>query len=269
MDEPKNPPEGQEPKDDFSYADLHKESVKDVAIETPKEEPVKETPKEEPKDEGEDLDVVGKKIADETAKRVLEEQKIAKDAEDAAKIPPKDEYEEWEKKQTEEKGRPPTYKEALEFVKEQAKKEIRAEQEEQVKAEEIKKTEATKAQEDERKRINTFVDDELQDLYNAGKLTKIIDSKNPSDQGVVERKALFAKWAEVNAERRAAGQPEIISATRIYEFYYKKPNAQPAGGDAPVAGSQSSGTPPAGEDEIDYKDIKKPWSFFKQKPPQG
>lgn len=252
----------------YSNEDLQKESIRDIAANTeePKEElkepetPPTETPKEPEVDPA--------KIAEEAARKVLDEQEARQVAEDEAKkkelSPEEDAYATWEKELWEKEKRQPTYREALDFVKEQAKSDIQAEQ--AVKeTERQKELEATKTQlEENTKKINAIVDDELVDLYRGKKLTPIKDINNPSDQGRLEKESLFKKWAEVNIDRRAKGLPDILSATRIAEFYWTKPTAQPAGADAPIAGNQGSATPPSTEQEYSNEDLKRPWSFFRK-----
>lgn len=251
----------------YSYNDL-KQPIREIATEEPKTpEAPKEEVKEEPKPE-----IDAQKIAEDAAKSVLDQQEVARKEEERVKEEAKQEepsekekaYLDWEKKFSAEKGRQPSYLEALTFVEDQAIKGIEEKQLAQKKIQEEEQVRVQKEQEETDKRLNAVVDDELSDLYNAGKLTKIQDPNNPSDQGVVERKSLFAKWAEVNMERRTKGLPDIISATRIAEFYWKKPNAQPPGADAPIAGNKGSGQPPSAEQEYSYQDIKKPWGFFRR-----
>lgn len=253
----------------YSNEDL-KKPLKEIAAEQPLE-PVVETPASEPIVEPDpSLEDVGSDIAKKTALEVLEQQEQKRqaelDAQEANKEPdPKEKaYLDWEKQFTGDKGRQPSYLEALQFVEEQARANLKAEQEQVVKDEQERQQQAQAAQEAEAKEINRIVDDEIAELYEKGKLTSIKDPNNPSDQGAVERQALFAKWAEVNADRRTKGLPEIISATRIYENYYTKPNAQPPGENAPIAGNSGSATA-ATEEEYSYADIKRPWSMFKKR----
>ena len=264
---------------DYSYNDLKDQSIREVAqpteaapveetpVETPKEEvvtqPVDEVKERIDKEQDEERE---RRIAEEAANKVVQDLEAKRQAEEAAKVEPvkDDPYTKWQRDFFEKEKRQPTYVEALEFVKDRAKEEMRQEQiaEQQFKEEEARKAQAVQAEES--KRINTYVDDELNDLYTSGRLTKIQDPNNPSDPGVVERKSLFSKWQEVNAQRRSEGKPEIISATRIAEFYWKKPNVQPAGANAPIAGNKGSATPPSTQDSYSYADLKRPWSTFKK-----
>lgn len=280
------PTGGQDLPDDpgYSYEDIKKDSVRDIASNT--EEP-KETPKGEekpaetptvPEEPEVPLEDVLKKNAEETANAILAKQKADQDAAEAARIAeekanktPEQEYREiaadFEKKE----GRAPTWEELAVKMEERAlnkfqalQAEAKADADEQQRVQQEAQQKQVKETEDNEKLLNTVIDDELGDLYNAGKLTRIQDANNPSDPGLVERQALFTKWAQVNTERRAKGLPDITSATRIYEFYYQKPQGQ-SGANAPISGNRTSATPPGAEQEYSYADIKKPWSWWKRK----
>lgn len=252
----------------YSNKDLHDESFRAIAAQDEPKEPI--TP-EEPKDPIAPA-IDPEKIAEDAARKVLAEQEAKQQAEEQERIKadapePTDKekaYTDWAEKFNQEKSRPPTYLEAMEFVEQRAVESIEANQaakEAEAKAEQERQTSEMA---ENTKRLDTIIDDELLDLYKANKLTPIKDPTNPSDQGVVEKKALFTKWAEVNAERRREGKPDILSATRIYEFYYQKPNAQPPGADAPVVGNRGAAVAPSSEQNYSYADLKRPWSFFKR-----
>ena len=247
----------------YSNEDLKNQSIREIAEgqEPPKPEEKPQEPTPEPP-----VETAPIPTAEEIAKRTADEIEARAKTEEPTPEPTDKEkiYIEWEKKFREDNTRPPTYLEAMQFVEERAVATIQERQETEAKAQEEEQTRIAKEIEETNKQVNAVVDDELNDLYNANKLTKIQDPNNPSDQGVIERKALFAKWQEVNTQRAAEGKQPILSATRIYEFYYQKPNAQPAGADAPVAGGSGSGTPPSSEQNYSYTDLKKPWSFFRR-----
>lgn len=263
-----NPPPITPP--DYKYEEISKPEMSEIA----RSEPPVEEKAAEPIVEDVPLEEVGKKIAEEAAQAVLDKQQAEtqalEDAKKAEEAKPQTEkervYEEWATKFNNDNSRPPTYLEAMQFVEEQAIATIEERQRIKVQEEVDRAERARLAQEEENKQVNTYVDDELADLYKANKLTKIQDPNNPSDQGVLERQSLFAKWAEINNQRRGQGLPDIISATRIAEFYWTKPNAQPPGADAPVMGSRSATTSPNEEQEYSNADLKKPWSWFKPKP---
>lgn len=258
----------------YSYDDLSKQSIREVIEGTPPPvEPVAPTEPVTP----EEPEIPLEKVIEDTTRRTVQEIEDQRKADEKAAEPPveptpkEQAYLDWEQKFKDEKSRPPTYLEALSFVEEQAIATI----EERNKAEQERVQTEQKAQQDrqadEEKRVNTIVDDELGDLYNAGKLTKVQDPNNPYDQGVAERKALFQAWADVNNARRAKGLPDIISATRIFygadetgKPYYTRPNVQPAGANAPVQGNRGSSVPPSSEQSYSYTDLKKPWAFFRR-----
>lgn len=270
---------GQTPPQDpgYKYDDLQKQSVREIAEgqtppapPTPPSEP--ETPKEPetpatPPAPQLSAEEIAKQTADEIEARekAAAEEQARKEAE-AEPTDKEKEYLEWEDEFKKKENRPPTYSEALKFVSDQAIKEIEARQAEKDRIAAEEQEAAKKTQEEADKQLNAIVDDELSELYQAGKLTKIVDPNNPSDQGVIERQALFTKWQEINMERRSKNLPPIVSPIRIYDFYYTKPNAQPAGANAPVAGNRGSATPPSNEQSYSYQDIKKPWGFFKSRP---
>lgn len=265
MDEPVVPQD--QPQDPTYSNDDLKKDFREIAenTELPVETPV--TPETPEVPAAPEIDPV--KLAEDAARKVLDEQdaRARADAEaikaEEVKTPDEKVYEEWASKFNKDNERQPTYLEAMEFVETRAVAKIEAKQAEAARvAQEQKEANDRKIQEDTQK-INAVVDDELEDLYKGNKLTRVKDPTNPNDQGALERKSLFAKWAEVNQERRTKGLPDILSATRIAEFYWQKPNSQPAGNDAPIAGNRGSATPPSSEQEYSYKDIKKPWRFFK------
>lgn len=257
-----NPPPIEPPT--YKYEEVNKKEMSEIAREEPPREEVKV---EEPKVPEVDQEALNRQIAEDAANKVLEEQearRLAQEEAIKAETPQEDAYTKWAKELWEKEKRDPTYTEALNFVKDQAISEIQTSQQEQARKAQEAQEAQQRAQAEETTRINSYVDDELNDLYKSNKLTPIVDKDNPSDQGVVERKSLFETWAKVNTERRAAGQPDIISATRIAEFYWKKPSAQPAGENAPVMSSRSATTPPGEQKEYTNADLKKPWSFWKR-----
>lgn len=278
-----------QPDPGFTYEELHKEELRDIAEnkELPNQETETETEKkakeleqkekETPKEEEEEVPI--EDVIKETTQKALEEQeRIRKEQEEAARIEaeknkdPKTEYQEIVDEFEKKEGRTPTWEELAIKIEERATKkflQLQEEKEQKTLEEQKQKEEEQKRiqqqTEEETKKLNEVVDDELNDLYKSGKLTKIQDPNNPSDQGVIERKSLFARWQEVNTERAAKGLPQIVSATRIAEFYWKKPSAQPAGADAPIMGNKGSATPPSSEKSYTYEEVHgKPWSFFKR-----
>lgn len=254
---------------EYSHEDLKKESFRDIASNTeipdePKEETPIEEQKEEPKVEFDEEKY--KKIADEAAVRAADEVERRRVEAEKANEEPKEaktEYQEIVDEFTDREGRTPTWDELAVKIEERTIEKIEARQVEKTQAEIQEKETQRKTYEEEQKRIDVFVDDEMAELYKHQKLTPIREKDNPSDQGVVERKSFFKQWGDVNTQRRNEGKPEILSATRIYEYYYKKPSAQPAGYDAPIAGNRGSTISPTQEQEYSNADLKKPWSFFR------
>jgi hypothetical protein len=258
----------------YTNEELHKQSIKEIASTTEIPEKVEKVDEEEPEIP---LEEVGKKIAHDTARALLDEQdaraKAMKEqelADEKAKIEaqrtPEKEYEEIRDKFEKEQGRTPTWNELAVKIEERTLERLEKKQREaQEQAAKEQKT-LQEQQEATNKQLNAVIDDELADLYKAGKLTKIKDINNLQDPGVIERRELFRQWNDVNIARKAAGQPEIISPTRMYEFYFKKPNTQPKGADAPVFGNKGSSEIPSDAQKINYaRDIAgKRWSFFRK-----
>ena len=278
VETPVEPPvEEKEP--EYAYKDVHEKPVEEIA----KNKEVPEVIPEPTEEEKAKIAAEEKAKADEEAAKKAEEEEKAVAPEELAedisqriaeKLSPKEEevakdkYTEFFEKVKADKGRDPNWIELSQFLEEQAVLRVEQKQEEAKKEQEKQKEEETKATEAFTKRFNSQVDEELEELYKSRNLTPIKDSKNPSDQGVIERKALFQAMLDTNQKRAAEGKDAILSIARIfYGGYYTKPNAQPAGSEAPV--SMGSGTPSSGENEqeLDYnKDVKKPWSFFQIKP---
>jgi hypothetical protein len=264
------PPSTEEKPVEYSYEDLHKDSVqqivenKEIPEEKKPEVKVDETKKEEMKDEVIEKEIEPEELAENIASKTAEKLKPKEIPSEPKK--PEDEYKEFVDKVKEEKNRLPTYQEALEFVKDKVIVEIdKREAEKQEKFEQEKK-EAQKVLDESKERFNQTLDEQIEDLYSQGKLTRIKDPNNPSDQGVLERKALFQTMLDVNEKRANEGKDPIFSLKEIFYEHYKKPNQQPAGSDAPV--SMGQGTIPSGEGEekeLDYiKDVARPWSFFRK-----
>ena len=163
-------------------------------------------------------------------------------------------YERLTKEKLEKENRNPTYAEALELVEEQAVKRMEERQE----AAKQKATEQeTQAKEFEKQRIdafNKYVDEQLTDLADKGKLTKIKDVKDEKDRGVIERKALFKTMTDVNEKRAKEGKPVIYSIKEIYYEHYEKPKREVPGADAPVF-SGSGHTQADKSSEVDYREI--------------
>ena len=275
-DKPIEPVETPVETPEFTNDEIKKESFEEIAKNTEVSEVTPEPTEEEKakieadekakadaeaakKAEEEETPIVPEELAEDVAKRLAE--KLSPKEETVAK----DKYTEFFEKTKEEKGREPNWIEVSQFLEDQAVERIKTEQKATIEAEAKQKEEENKATEAFTKRFNDQIDEELDELYKSGKLTAIKDKDNPSDQGVMERKALFQAMLDTNTKRTAEGKDTILSIARIfYGGYYTKPSARPAGEDAPI--SMGKGAPSGeGEDEVNYlKDVKRPWAFFKK-----
>ncbi len=276
QEEPQEPiaPQEEHIQDDpgYSYEDIQKESVREIAENT--EEPKKpEEKKEEPKEEKppvEEPKLDPKQLAEDAAKSALEAQEAKRKADEEAlqaqkQADPTTEYQEIVKDFEKKEGRTPTWEELAVKIEERTIEKLEARQAEKAKVEAEERVRQEKQAQTEKERLNTYVDDRLALLYQNNMLTPMKDKSNPSDQGVVERRALFAEMAKRNEERRAQGKELIYDPVDIVLSGWKRPTTnQVPGADAPVAGNQSSQTPSGSEEEYSYADIKKPWSFWKR-----
>lgn len=273
----------------YSYADLHKETPREILENTElpkpeekKEEKVEEKPVEPPKDETVEIDVneltneAAKKAAEELFQKYkAEEEAKIKAVEDAKAIPTKEqEYVKYANEFKNTNGRDPSWTEAMEFLEDRATKKASEQALQTLEAREQKRqddynTHQAQVKQAEDAAVKVFsdkVDRQIEELSKAEKLTRIKDPKNPSDQGIVERTALFQKMYEVNTERNKLGLPPIDNVKEIFYEHYSKPQAQPPGGDAPVNVGKNSSTPVSEEAPLNYiKDIKgKNWNWFRK-----
>lgn len=247
-------------------APQEKEAPEEKAEDKPEEQPQRPEPKEEKEDP--------QKMADAIAEAVLEKQRQAQESQQQEHIQkevddPKAEYRKIAKEFQEKEGRPPTWDELTVKIEERTIKKVEERQAQREK-------EALEAQETQRKQesdnqvaLSKYIEEEMEELYSAGNLTRIKDANNPTDQGVLERRSLFQQMANVNMKRAQQGLDLISSPIRIATMTgWQKPQAQPAGEDAPIAGNEQSakkGDP----QQIDYyKDVHqergKPWDFFRK-----
>jgi len=259
--------EEETPKKETEYDKLHDNSMRDVVEETvtPKDDkpaPKKDKPKDKatvqvnPDEEEVDFDPeeFRKKTIAEAADTIIARiagVKDDKNEKDRELISP------WIK----EKRNPRDYDEIAEWAvqKNQILQERRArEQEEQTKQQ---KAAYEAAQKENADRINAFIDKELGELVQDGKIPKIEDEKNPKDPGVIARQALFKAMLDVNQQLSKEGKPLEYSIYKIYSKYYKSPSRQPAGADAPVSVASRGTSETSTDDQIDYiRDIRrKPW----------
>jgi hypothetical protein len=270
---PAVPPEATVIDPGYSYEDLQKENLRDIATNSePPKAPEDEEPEVKPvtpevptppevTPEPVDVEEVAKKAAEAAAAKVLEDQQKL---EDEAK-PKVSEAEQFRADFEAKEGRQPNWEEVAEFFSNKAVERLEAKQAEQARLAQEQQDQAKATEQSNLERFNKIVDEQLNDLYASNKLTKVVDPKNPSDQGVVERQALFQAMYDVNIARSKEGKDPIYSLKEIYYEHYTRPQAQPAGGDAPISPSRGSSDTPQ-DQELDYaRDIAgKPWSFFKR-----
>lgn len=249
------------PQEELNYVDdLKDKSIRDVASEESKQEikeEVKEEVKETPVEETEEVEFDPEAFKAETAKAVKEE--IADFLKGDNKEQTKErgsEYAEFVKRIEDSHGRPPNYLEALDFVKDQAKAEIKAEQEEAYKKYQDDVSSRQEAEKTYLENFNKELQDEMTELYTSNKLPKIKNADDPEDYGVQARDALFKTMAEVNTKRVQDGQTPIRSISRIFTGYYKAPSRQPAGEDAMITDSRNS-VASNDDEEINYlRDVR-------------
>lgn len=259
------------------YKDIHDNSIRDIVKGddtneqiTRSEEQEKEETKQEKvepvkEDEGVDFDPVAfeKSVSSRVTKTIVDSLQGKSEGEQKKTV---DEWEDFAKNTWEKAGRNPTYKEALQFVKEQTKKEIFDEQKKAADDQLAKQKQQEDFQKNQEQQINAFVAKELNELYEDKKLPRIKDINDPKDPGKIARDALLQQMVQINTKLLQEGKPPEYSIYKIYTKYYKAPNQQPAGADAPVSmGGNKTGNPEE-ENQINYfRDIKKKsfWQIFR------
>ena len=257
--------EPKEPEND--YGEIHETPMQVIGILTKEEEnPVVEKAKEEPKEEPKvetPTPEVPKAPEIDTAKLTAEVTGAVKDTiKETLKGNTPDEtknnedaYALFEKTIQDKEGRPPTYKEALEFVKLNVKAELKAEQAE----EEKKAQDAQQAVKDSEKAkldsFNAFITQEINELTDSGRLPRIKNANDPKDPGNVALMALYQAMTDINQKRVAEGKPVIVSINKIFHEYYKPPETEVPGADAPVSVGRSAPSPEPEPGEYDYNDI--------------
>lgn len=167
----------------------------------------------------------------------------------------KDKYQEAAEDFYKKNGRNPQWHELVPYMVDDAVKLIEAKQEERKQQIAEQQRQAAQTNEQKQKQFNQYVDEQMEDLFVAGKIAR-------DDEAA--KTELFKTMIEVNTKRAAVGKPPIYSVKEIYYEHYTAPKSQPAGADAPIsAGRGNAQVGP--EEEIDYREIKKPWSsFFKR-----
>jgi len=247
------------------YDKMHKANMGEVITDATTLPP--EEKKEEPKKDEEQIDVELEELDTEKLKteaaaqaksEILEALQGKTKEETEEKV---DEYEEWAKKVFDETGKAPNWKQAAEFIKENAKRELKEEAEAKEKEEELKKSQEVEQEKKVTNDWNTFIDRELDDLYEENKLPRILNKDDETDPGVIARKALFKTMLDTNTRLQNEGKPVEYSIYKIFHKYYKPPNQQPAGADAPIAGGNTGGGAQA-EEKVSYQELKQPWHSF-------
>jgi hypothetical protein len=238
------------------------EPVKDGKVEEDRKEekkdepksPVKEENAEEKIEEGVDFDPdkLGEEVSDKTAKKLLEKlmpENTDKENKDILADTP------WAKEKRE-----PTWDEALkwmgDYTAQKVQNDLKAQQEKAAADAKAAQDQRQKQDEEAVKTFNKKVDDQLEDLYVAGKLPRIKDPDDPNDIGKKARVALFQAMFDVNQKRAQEGKEPISSVKEIYYEHYTPPTAQPAGADAPVSPGRG-GFSPTEDKEFDYSEIRK------------
>jgi hypothetical protein len=247
-------PQKEETVRDILEENHQKES--EEAIEKPQEEkevtPAKE--KEEEKSEPAiDKEAIKKELREEVAKEVKE---TLVESIQGKKEGDSDEYEKFRRGFFAKEGRQPNWKEVADFVKEGAKRELRAEEEaRQKQVQEDQKKEEQSAKEN-REKWNSYWDSQIDELTSSGKIPKV-EKQDKSDPGVQARSALFEAMIKVNQQRMSDGKPQITSLKEIFYEHYTSPTRQPAGWNAPVAGKSRGGSSESVQDAYTPADRKK------------
>ncbi len=248
--------------------DIQNKGMLEIALETPEEKPAEEVKEEvKPEKPEEEFETVEfdpeqlKKEAVEQAKAEIQESlKGETKAETEAK---KDDYEEFQKAIYEKEKRNPTYKEALEFVKDQALKAINEDNERKATKAKEEQEAQTKAQQTQQESTNKYIKNTLDELYVSGKLPKIVDKDNPDDYGIRVQNELFKTIVDVNTKRingvMINGELTKLPPKTLKEIFYEDfemPEREVAGADAPVNMGRSGFTPDNETEEINYlKDL--------------
>lgn len=256
---------------DTNYQDLHRKDMDEVIRDAhaPVEEPVNpveekakdiKPDEEEVEVELEELDE--KKLKDEAAAQAKAEILEALKGKDADSTQQNvDEYDAWAKKVFADTGKPPNWKQAADFIKDITKRDILKEQQEKAEKDEADRKAKKDAEESQAKTINEFIDRELDELYDEGKLPKVVNKDDEHDPGMVARRELFQTMYNVNQKLTAEGKTPEYSVYKVFHKYYKAPS-QPPGADAPVMGGNTGVVSNDQSENINYKELKLPWGEF-------
>lgn len=239
---------------------------------------------EEPKVEEKPAEVIPEPLDKDAIKAELkaevteEVKKELTDKLEGTKKEQKDAYADFEKQIWDKEGRNPSYKEALDFVKTQAKSEIKAELDAEIAEEEKQQVEAQKqteaqtaqAQQQLNDTLNKDWDEQLDDLVKSGRIPAIKDPNDnrvqvikdaegketeriPLDPGKRARYDLFKAMYVASDERIKNDAKPITNLKEIYYEHYKK-DKQPPGANAPIAGVRKSVSQDKGE-SFSYNEV--------------
>lgn len=229
--------------------DIENKSFEQVATEPKEEEKVepKEEVKEEPKDDTTeevefDPQAFKKEVAEETRKELLESLQPTKED--------KDPYVSYQEDFFKKNNRQPTWFEVAKFQEEINFAKLEAKQEAKAKEQEEATTKQKQALDTQTQETNKYVDETLNELYEAEKLPQIKNKEDKDDYGLRVKNALMNTIVDVNTKRIAANQrPKTIK--EIFYEDFQMPRSQVAGADAPVNMGRGGYTPDEGQ-EIDY-----------------
>lgn len=257
--------------------DIHDISISEIAHEEPKEEEiVEEKQPEETPEPKVDIEAITKAAADEASKKTRDE--IA----DLLKGDTKDDTErnvnEYQKLVADaaKEGRQVTWDEVIPLIEDNAIKKLEDKLQTAYETDQKRQSEARQAEESNIAVINQRISNEITELYNSNKLTRIKNNDDPNDQGKREIESLYQTMVDVNtkreteyqekvrdiyasenrvATREELGLEPIASVTRIQSNYWKRPNQQPPGFDAPILESNAGAAPASDDENYSYKEV--------------
>lgn len=226
-----------------------------VEDKTPAPTPKKEEPDLKAEDIEKEIEIdpeaMKREIADTVRKETADKITQALTGKQETTQEERDRYEVIAENFAKEKGRNPTWFELVKFIKEDIREEMKNETEK----ERVEREEVVKQQKEEnakkQKAFDTYVDEQLDELHNAGKINKN-DEKS--------RQALFRTMLEVNEKRVKEGKAPIYSVKEIFYEHYTAPTTQPAGFDAPISAGRGNAQI-SNEEEYSYGDVHNPKSF--------
>lgn len=212
------------------------EKVEDKSIEPIK--PLKEEPKIDPEKLATEAAEKAAKKATESLQKELEELKKS----NLTASEKKEEKKKLVSKWSEEKRTPKDYDEIYNEASEAGFKKAQEYFENRLK--EIE-TENKKKQDEynsklEQDKETVRLQNEAATKYIENDLEELIQNNHLKREDEETRKALFDQAIAYNNKRIAEGKPAEPSIAKFYFMHFKKPNQQPAGGDAPVSGAKAT-----------------------------